>query len=401
MPQFLTIDDVDVTNKTVLIRADLNVPMQEGKVTDLTRIERLLPTIIDLTNAKIILLSHFGRPKGQASEEYSLKQILSALTMVFGQEVKFVADCIGFEAKQAVQNLKPGEILLLENLRFHPEEENNDSEFAKKLASLGDIYVNDAFSCSHRAHASVVAITQFLPSYAGRGMQAELENLARVLENPKRPLMAIVAGSKVSTKLDLLKNLIQKVDYLVVGGGMANTFLKAQGLPIGQSLCEEDMMSTARIILEEAQGKGCEVILPQDVAVATEIKPQTSRRVVLVSSVQADDKIVDIGEATIEFIESKLSSCSTVVWNGPVGIFEIPPFDKGSTALAKRIADLTQQRKLISVAGGGDTLAALAHAGCEQQFTYTSTAGGAFLEWLEGKVLPGVQALAVSVSNVK
>jgi phosphoglycerate kinase len=395
MAQFLTLDDVDVTHKTVLVRADLNLPMQDGKVTDVTRIERLIPTINELKarQAKIILLSHFGRPKGQRSEKESLKHILPALSKVFGQPVLFANDCIGIEATRAAKALQPGEILLLENLRFHGEEEKNDATFAKALASLGDFFINDAFSCSHRAHASVVAITQVLPSFAGRGMQAELEALTRVLTNPKRPLMAIVAGSKVSTKLDLLQNLVQKVDHLVVGGGMANTFLSALDYAIGQSLCEPEMLDTARTILAQAKMSGCEIILPEDVVVTTEIKAGTSRRVVLILQVQSPDKIVDIGENTIAYIVTKLSTCATVIWNGPVGIFEIPPFDVGSTAIAKAIATQTKTGSLISVAGGGDTLAALSHARCVNDFTYTSTAGGAFLEWLEGKSLPGVMAL--------
>lgn len=395
MTQFLTLDDVDVSHKTVLVRADLNVPMQEGQVTDLTRIERLIPTINELKDrqAKIILMSHFGRPKGQPSKEYSLKALLPALSKAFGQNVRFASDCIGPVAERAVTELQPGQILLLENLRFHGEEEKNDETFAMELASLGDIYVNDAFSCSHRAHASVVGITHYLPSLAGRGMQAELEALTRVLENPKRPVMAIVAGSKISTKLDLLKNLVQKVDYLVVGGGMANTFLSSLGHPIGQSLCETQLVETASHILDQAKSVGCKVILPVDVAVTTDIKASNPRHVVPISHVQDFDKIVDIGAETVAYISSKLSTCATVVWNGPVGIFEIPPFDVGSTAIAKAIADITTKGALISVAGGGDTLAALAHAGCGGAFTYTSTAGGAFLEWLEGKALPGVVAL--------
>ena len=395
MAQFLTLDDVDVSLKTVLVRADLNLPMQNGVVTDATRVERLVPTIKELMNkhAKIILMSHFGRPKGQRHEKESLKQLLPALEKVFGQSVLFANDCIGLEAMGLAKNLQPGEILLLENLRFHDAEEKNDVTFAKALASLADIYINDAFSCSHRAHASVVAITQNLPAIAGRGMQSELEALDRVLGRPKHPLMAIVAGSKVSTKLELLQNLIQKVDFLVVGGGMANTFLKALGRPIGQSLCELEMIDTAHSILEAAKISGCNVILPQDVVVTTNIKSQGLRRIVSISDVQPEDKIVDIGERTIETICSKLATCATVIWNGPVGIFEILPFDVGSVEIAKEIAAQTQKGSLISVAGGGDTLAALAHAGCSDKFTYTSTAGGAFLEWLEGKTLPGVAAL--------
>lgn len=404
MTQFLTLDDVDVSFKTVLVRADLNLPMQGGAVTDVTRVERLLPTIKELItrHAKIILMSHFGRPKGKPHEGESLKNLLPTLEQVLGQPLRFAKDCIGPEAMALAKNLQPGEILLLENLRFHDGEEKNDATFAKALAGLADIYINDAFSCSHRAHASVVALTQNLPAIAGRGMQVELEALGRVLGHPKHPLMAIVAGSKVSTKLGLLQNLIQKVDFLVVGGGMANTFLKALGFPIGQSLCELEMMDTAHSILKAAKISGCEVILPQDVVVTLDIKPESMRQSVSISDVQPEDKIVDVGERTIETICSKLATCATVVWNGPVGIFEIPPFDVGSVEIARSIAELTQQGSLISVAGGGDTLAALAHAGCSDQLTYTSTAGGAFLEWLEGKVLPGVAALeAAKLVNKK
>jgi phosphoglycerate kinase len=395
MNTFLTLDDVDVSQKTVLVRADLNLPMQEGRVTDATRVERLLPTIKELIrrHARIILMSHFGRPKGQRRAEESLKHILPTLEKIFEQPVRFANDCVGPDATGLAKILQPGHILLLENLRFHEEEEKNDAAFARALASLGDIYVNDAFSCSHRAHASVVAITKFLPAIAGRGMQAELEALSQIMTKPERPLMAIVAGSKVSTKLELLQSLVKKVDFLVVGGGMANTFLKALGCPIGQSLCEAEMMDTARSILEIAKSFGCEVILPRDVAVTIEIKPQGARRIAAISDVQSKDRIVDIGELTIAAICLKLAACATVIWNGPVGIFEIPPFDVGSTEIAKGIAALTRQGTLRSVAGGGDTLAALAHAGCSDTFTYTSTAGGAFLEWLEGKNLPGVAAL--------
>jgi len=397
MTSYKTLDDTTFANKSILVRADLNLPMKDGQVTDATRVERLLPTVKELIaqGGKVILMSHFGRPKGKYKEEDSLKHLLPTLTKMFHQPVLFAPDCIGPEATKMAQSLQAGQILLLENLRFHDEEEKNDSSFAKALASLADIYVNDAFSCSHRAHASVVAITSFIPSYAGRGMQAELEALSRVMGNPRHPLLAIVAGSKVSTKLELLQNLVEKMDGIVIGGGMANTFLKAQGYSVGQSLCEDEMLDTALVILKEAEQAGCEIILPQDVVVTKEIKAQTERRVVFVSDVSPDDKIVDIGEETLTYIQTKIKNSATVVWNGPVGIFEIPPFDVGSTTLAKCIAECTQKGTLISVAGGGDTLAALAHAGCGDAFTYTSTAGGAFLEWLEGKILPGVKALEV------
>lgn len=395
MAHFRTLDDIDVRHKTVLVRADLNLPLQNGVVTDTTRVKRLTPTLQDLIQkqAKIIILSHFGRPKGTYCKADSLKQLLPTLESVIGHPLLFAPDCIGPQTEKMAKDLQPGQILLLENLRFHGEEEKNDLDFAKTLAKLGDIYVNDAFSCSHRAHASVVAITQFLPAIVGRGMQQEREALSRIIDHPQRPLMAIVAGSKVSTKLDLLQNLIQKVDLLVVGGGMANTFLNALGHPIGQSLQEESMKKTAQTIIAQAQACGCHVILPLDVAVTTEIKSQAYRRVVPIDQVQSEDKIVDVGDATVATIRDHLSSCQTVVWNGPIGIFEIPPFDKGTVLVAQAIADQTRNNKLVSVAGGGDTLAALAHAGCAEDFTYTSTAGGAFLEWLEGKPLPGLIAL--------
>lgn len=395
MTQFLTLKDVDVFQKTVLVRADLNVPMHNGVITDTTRIDRLLPTLKSLiqNQAKIILISHFGRPKGRYNEEDSLKKIIPVLSQIVNQPILFAQDCIGEIARQLTQKLQPSQILLLENLRFHEEEENNDENFAKALASLADVYVNDAFSCSHRAHASVVAITQFLPAIAGKGMENELKALSAALETPKRPLMSLVGGSKISTKLALLENLIQKVDRLVVGGGMANTFLKALGYPIGTSLYEAEMLRTAEIILEKAKKLKCEIILPQDVAVTPEIKDHMPRHIVSREAVGEQDKIVDIGPLTIAHIHDRLKECGTVVWNGPIGIFEIPPFDVGTTEVAKLISHLTTQGTLISIAGGGDTLAALSHAGVEDTFSYTSTAGGAFLEWLEGKELPGVKAL--------
>lgn len=390
-----TIDYLDLSGKTVLVRADLNLPVQDGQVTDDTRVRRLLPTIQELIEkgAKIILMSHFGRPKGGYREEDSLKQLLSTLAKIFGQMPLFAPDCIGEAAQRLAKTLQPGQTLLLENLRFHEGEEKNDPVFAQELAKLGDVYVNDAFSCSHRSHASVVAITQFLPSVAGLGMLAELEALNRIMGMPQRPVMAIVAGSKISTKLTLLTNLVKKVDLLVVGGGMANTFLAALHHPIGQSLCENDMLEAACAILKAAKNFGCTIILPQDVVVTKDIKSPSVRHVVALSDIQADDKIVDLGDKTVADICDRLTRCGTVVWNGPVGIFEIPPFDVATTAIAKAIAAQTAAGKLVSVAGGGDTLAALAHAGCSAELTYTSTAGGAFLEWLEGKILPGLEAL--------
>ena len=395
MLTFQPLDHLDLSGKTVLVRADLNLPIQDGQVTDVTRITRLLPTILDLIEkgAKIILMSHFGRPKGSYREEDSLKQLLPTLAKFFGQMPLFAPDCIGKKAQSLAKALQPGQILLLENLRFHEGEEKNVTAFAQELAKLGDVYVNDAFSCSHRSHASVVAITQFLPSVAGLGMLAELEALNRVMGAPRRPVMAIVAGSKISTKLTLLTNLVQKVDLLAVGGGMANTFLAALNHPIGESLCENDMLEAARAILKAAEASECSIILPQDVVVTKDIKAPGGRRVIALSDIRGDDKIVDLGDKTIADICDRLTRCATVVWNGPVGIFEIPPFDVATTTIAKAIAAQTAAGSLVSVAGGGDTLAALVHAGCSDGLTYTSTAGGAFLEWLEGKVLPVVEAL--------
>jgi phosphoglycerate kinase len=394
MPQFKTIDALDVAGKRVLVRADLNVPVKDGRVTDATRIERLAPTILALLDrgAKVIVLSHFGRPKGKPDPAFSLRPLIQPLSGALGgRDVKFAADCIGPEAKRVVDALGPGEVALLENLRFHPEEEKNDPGFARKLAELGDIYVNDAFSAAHRAHASTEAIARLLPAAAGKLMQAELEALGAALETPERPLAAIVGGAKVSTKLDLLTFMLDKVDVLVIGGAMANTLLFAQGKDVGKSLCERDMAETARGILAKAKGKT--LVLPTDAVVAREFKPNAPSEVASVDKIPADAMMLDVGPATVADIVKRLETCRTLVWNGPLGAFETPPFDRGTVEVARRVAELTRAGKLLSVAGGGDTVAALGAAGVVDKLSYVSTAGGAFLEWLEGKELPGVAAL--------
>jgi len=392
-----TIDELDVAGKRVLLRADFNVPMKKGQVTDRTRIERGAVTIAELAKrgAKVIVVSHFGRPDGKRVPEMSLAPIAPVLSEALkGKPVAFAEDCIGEPASAAVAKLKPGDVLLLENLRFHAEEEKNDPGFAKALASLGDLYVNDAFSTAHRAHASTEAIARLLPSAAGRLMEAELDHLERALGNPERPLAAIVGGAKVSTKLELLGNLIAKVDLLVIGGGMANTFLHAQGIGIGKSLAERDMAATATAILDKAKARKAEIALPLDAVVAPELKAGVPAKTVAIGAVPADQMILDVGPATVADLKRRLAGCRTLVWNGPVGAFETAPFEAGTVALANYAADLTQAGKLLSVAGGGDTVAALAQAGVSEKFSYVSTAGGAFLEWLEGKTLPGVAALA-------
>ncbi len=397
MPRFHTIDDLDVAGKRVLLRADLNVPVKDGKVTDATRIERLAPTIEALVarQAKVVVMSHFGRPKGPDTEN-SLKQLVEPLSRAIGgKPVHFATDCVGPAAEKVVTALKPGEVALLENLRFHPEEEKNDPGFARQLAALGDLYVDDAFSAAHRAHASIAALAHLLPNAAGKLMQAELEALGAALEHPQHPVMALIGGSKVSTKLDLLKFIIGKVDRLAIGGAMANTFLFAQGRSVGRSLCEKEMADTAREILAAAEKRGCEVILPDDAVTAEALEPGVMTRTVGINAVPQNAMILDIGPDSVARIAAALGGCKTLVWNGPVGAFETPPFDRATVALAKKIAELTQAKKLLSVAGGGDTVAALAAAGVEDKLTYVSTAGGAFLEWLEGKELPGVAALAV------
>ncbi|MCS7267911.1 MAG: phosphoglycerate kinase [Geminicoccaceae bacterium] len=396
MVSFRTLDGIDVKGKRVLVRVDFNVPMQDGVVTDATRIERSTATIRELAakGAKVVLLSHFGRPKGKPEPGLSLGPIARALAAVLGREVAFAPDCIGARAEAVVAALPEGGVALLENLRFHPGEEKNDPAFADALARLGDLYVNDAFSCSHRAHASVVALAERLPAYAGRLLQAELEALEAALGGAARPAAALVGGAKVSTKLAVLGNLLDRVDALVIGGGMANTFLAAEGLPVGKSLCEPDLAPRAKAIVERAQQKGVEILLPIDAVVAREFRPHPPTREVGVEEVGADEMILDIGPRTVRDIREKLAACKTLLWNGPLGAFEVPPFDAGTVAVAKAAAELTRAGRLVTVAGGGDTVAALAHAGVLDAFTYVSTAGGAFLEWLEGKELPGIAALA-------
>ncbi len=393
--RFLTLDDIDAAGKIVLLRADLNVPVKDGAVSDATRIERLAPTIRELAakGARIVLMSHFGRPTGR-DPALSLRQVVPALARALdGREIAFAEDCIGPAAERVVAALAPGDVALLENLRFHAGEEANDPGFARALAALGDIYVNDAFAAAHRAHASTEAIAHHLPAVAGRLMQAELDALASVLETPQRPVMAIIGGAKVSTKLDLLIFILGKVDSLVIGGAMANTLIAAQGIEIGTSLCERDMADTARGILARAKAAGATLVLPVDAVVAEKLAPGVATQVVPIDRVPRDRMILDIGPASVAAIGARLETCRTLVWNGPVGAFEVPPFEAGTTALARRVGALTRAGRLISVAGGGDTVAALAQAGVSDDLSYVSTAGGAFLEWLEGRELPGVAAL--------
>jgi phosphoglycerate kinase len=398
MPKFLTLDDIDPRGKRVLLRADLNVPMKDGKVTDATRVERLAPTIRELAErgGRVVVMSHFGRPRGKPEAAFSLRPLIGPLVQAVGRSITFAEDCVGVAAERVVAALKPGEVALLENLRFHAEEEANDPAFAKRLAALGDLYVNDAFSAAHRAHASTEALAHLLPAAAGRLMQAELEALGKALETPQRPLAALIGGAKVSTKLDLLGFIIGKVDVLVIGGAMANTLLFAQGTPVGKSLCERDMAETARRLIEQARAAHCELRLPIDAVVAREFKPGAASETVPIDRVADDTMILDIGPRTAHAIGERLASCRTLVWNGPLGAFETPPFDAGTTTVARRVAELTQAGKLLSVAGGGDTVAALGHAGVVDALSYVSTAGGAFLEWLEGRELPGVAALSRS-----
>ena len=386
---------VDVKGKRVLVRADLNVPVKDGRVTDATRLERLVPGLKDLAarGAKVIVLSHFGRPDGKRVPEMSLKPLVEPLAKALGKPVAFADDCIGQPAEDAVRALKNGDVLMLENLRFHKEEEKNDKGFTDKLSVLGDIYINDAFSAAHRAHASTEGLAHLLPAAAGRLMQGELEALDKALGNPKRPVCAVVGGAKVSTKLDLLGNLVGKVDKLIIGGGMANTFMHAQGIAVGKSLSEKDLAKTALEILDKAKAANCKVLLPVDVAVSPEFKAGAPSTIVDAAACPADQMILDIGPKSIALYEAELAGCATLVWNGPLGAFEIKPFDAGTVALARTAARLTGEKKLLSVAGGGDTVAALEAAGVADQFTYISTAGGAFLEWMEGKTLPGVAAL--------
>jgi phosphoglycerate kinase len=392
---FRSLDTVDVAGKRVLLRADLNVPVRDGKISDMTRIERLCPTIRELVGkgAKVIICSHFDRPKGKRVPEMSLAPMAAALGEVLGRRVRFIEDCTGMAAEQAVELLSAGDVLVLENTRFHAGDEKNDPEFAAALARLADIFVNDAFSAAHRAHASTEGVAHMLPSYAGRLMQAELEALDAALGSPVRPVAAIVGGSKVSTKLELLGNLVGKVDVLVIGGAMANTFLAAQGKSVGKSLQEAEMHATARDILGKAEAVGCRIVLPTDAVVATEFKANPPTQTVSVDAVPADTTILDVGPASVAALIGQLPSWKTLVWNGPLGAFETPPFDAATVALAHAVADATQKHGLRSVAGGGDTVSALRNAGVIDQLSYVSSAGGAFLEWLEGKTLPGVAAL--------
>ena len=389
-----TLDGADLKGKRVLVRVDLNVPMENGRVADRTRLERVIPTIQEIADkgGKVVLLSHFGRPKGRDPEQ-SLKPIAAALSDVLGRPVAFAEDCIGEAAAKAVASMKEGDILLLENTRFHAGEEKNDGGFAKALATLGDVYVNDAFSAAHRAHASTEGLAHVLPAYAGRAMQAELDALAKGLEAPARPLVAVVGGAKVSTKIDLLENLVARVDALVIGGGMANTFLQAIDIGVGRSLAERDLGATARRIMDKARETNCAIILPVDAVVAGELKANAPHHTYGIDAIPSDGMILDIGAQSVDRVNAAINDAATLVWNGPLGAFEHVPFDQGTVAAARHAAARTRQGKLVSVAGGGDTVAALNHAGVADDFTYVSTAGGAFLEWLEGKPLPGVEAL--------
>ncbi len=389
-----TLDHCDVTGKTVLCRVDLNVPIQDGTITDTTRMEAILPTIMELRQkgAKIVLMAHLGRPKGEVKPELSLAPVAEAFSDMIGQPVEFVVDCFGEAPRQVIRALQPGQICLLENLRFHPGEEKNDPDFTAELAVLGDIFVNDAFSAAHRAHASTEGVTHMLPSFAGRLMEAEIKALTEGLEAPEKPVAAVVGGAKISTKLDVLNNIVKKVDILILGGGMANTFLYAQGVDVGASLCETDMIEQAKAVMTNAQAFNCELILPLDVVTGKEFKVGTPTQTKPVGVIQADDMALDIGPETIALIKQKLEDVKTVLWNGPLGAFEIKPFDTATNTVARFVADSGAQ----SIAGGGDTVAALDNAGVKDQFSYISTAGGAFLEWLEGKNLPGVAALQIS-----
>ncbi len=390
-----TLDDMELGAKRVLVRVDVNVPVENGVVTDDTRIRRIVPTIHDIlaSGGRPILLAHFGRPKGKHVPEMSLRPLVPALEAAFGVPVLFCADCRGPAAEAAVATLKDGQVLLLENTRFHAGETANDPGLAAEMAALGDIYCNDAFSAAHRAHASTEGLARLLPACAGRLMQGELSALETALGNPQRPLVAVVGGAKVSSKLELLGNLVEKVDTLVIGGGMANTFLAAQGIDVGKSLCEHDMTDTARTIIAKAQGTGCHILLPGDVVVARDFKAGAANETVGADACPADAMILDAGPETVARIVTALESAKTLIWNGPLGAFEIPPFDRATNAAASKAAELTKAGQLVSVAGGGDTVAALNQAGAAQAFTYISTAGGAFLEWMEGKTLPGVAAL--------
>jgi phosphoglycerate kinase len=398
MSRFKTLDDLPeaLTGKRVLVRVDLNVPMDGAKVTDDTRLRAMLPTVLELSNrgAVVLLLSHFGRPKGESRPDMSTAQLVLPIHRLAGRSVRFIEDCQGPEAERAIATMLPGNIGVLENTRFHAGEEKNDPELAKAMAALADYYVDDAFSASHRAHASTEGVTHYLPSFAGRAMEAELKALERALGNPERPVAAVVGGAKVSTKLAVLGHHVGKVDHLIIGGGMANTFLAARGIAVGKSLCEHDLTSEANAIMDRADEAGCTIHLPYDVVVAKELAPNPpSMHTCNVHEVQADEMILDVGPEAVEALSDVLKVCRTLVWNGPLGAFETPPFDAATVALAKTAAALTKEGSLVSVAGGGDTVAALNHAGVTQDFSFVSTAGGAFLEWMEGRTLPGVAAL--------
>lgn len=402
MKSFLTLADISVAQKTVLVRTDLNVPMQGGEISDYARITRLLPTINYLTkhHAKVVLISHFGRPKGKYDPSMSLAPVADALARELGHEVKFGVDCVGAAAKEAIAKLAHGEVILLENLRFHAEEEAGDAAFAKELAGLADLFVNDAFSASHRAHASITGVANYLPVVAGKLMEEEVNVLTSIFSDAQKPIGAVIGGSKISTKLDLLGNLIKTMNVLAIGGAMANTFLYAQGLEVGKSICEKGMKDTALSVLAEAKKHGCKIVLPVDLVVAEKFGPQVPCRVVSVDKIPVDFTAVDIGPvSTIHFADA-LKDCKTLVWNGPVGAFETSPFDCSTVQLARLIAKQTRERGLRSVAGGGDTVAALTHAGMAEELSYLSTAGGAFLEWLEGKELPGVLVLTQTKHKV-
>ena len=396
---FKTLDDIDFAGRRVILRGDLNVPMRDGRVSDTTRLDRLAPTINALSDggAKVIVVSHFGRPKGKVVPEMSLRPVASALSQSLGgKSVGFATNCIGDAAHTAVDALSNGNVLLLENLRYHPGEEANDPDFVAQLAALGDLYVNDAFSAAHRAHASTEGIAHVLPAAAGRNMEAELKALSGALNDPKRPLAAIVGGAKVSSKLDVLGHLLAKVDRLIIGGGMANTFLYAQGIAVGASLCEQDLADTARSILAQAKEQNCSIILPVDAVVARAFEAGAPSETVALDAVSQDQMILDFGPKSVATIEAQLADCHTLVWNGPLGAFEVPPFDMATVAVAQVAAKITDAGTMTTVAGGGDTVAALVHAGVAEKFSYISTAGGAFLEWLEGRVLPGVATLEQS-----
>lgn len=396
MAAFMTLDDLgDVRGKRVLVRVDLNVPMQDGSVSDATRLQAMAPTVNELADkgAIVLLLSHFGRPKGAKNPSQSLSLVIDAVADVLGRSVMFVSDCAGEGAKAGLTVLAPGDVAVLENTRFHAGEEKNDPALVAAMAELGDIYVNDAFSAAHRAHASTEGLAHVLPAYAGRAMEAELKALDSALGNPARPVAAIVGGAKVSSKIDVLKHLVGQVDHLVIGGGMANTFLAARGVDVGKSLCEHDLVDTANAIFNAADKAGCTIHLPYDVVVAREFRANPPVRTVNVHEIAADEMILDVGPAAVEALSDVLKNCRTLVWNGPLGAFETPPFDTATVALARTAAALTREGSLVSVAGGGDTVAALNQAGAAGDFTFVSTAGGAFLEWMEGRKLPGVAAL--------